>query len=68
MPKTDTAKLLVEQAVSQLRAVSSSLAVLRNEMQSLAASLPKYPVVMGMSAAAVSPSGDLPLYAGCCSW
>ena len=48
MPKTDTAKLLVEQAVSQLRAASAALATLRNEMQSLAASLPEYPVVMGM--------------------
>ena len=44
MPKTDTAKLLVEQAVSQLRAVSAALAALRNEMQSLAASLPEYPM------------------------
>ena len=48
MPKTGTAKLLVEQAVSQLRASSAALAALRNEMQSLAASLPEYPVVMGM--------------------
>ena len=48
MPRTDTAKLLVVQAVSQLRAASASLAALRNEMQSLAASLPEYPVVMGM--------------------
>ena len=48
MPRTDTAKLLVEQAVSQLRAVSTALAALRNEMQSLAASLAEYPVVMGM--------------------
>ena len=48
MPRTDTAKLLVEQAVSQLRAVSTALAALRNEIQSLAASLPEYPVVMGM--------------------
>ena len=48
MPRTDTAKLLVEQAVSQLRAVSTALAAPRNEIQSLAASLPEYPVVMGM--------------------
>ena len=48
MSKTDTAKLLVEQAVSQLHAVSAALSALRNEMQSLAASLPEYPVVMGM--------------------
>lgn len=48
MPKTTTAKLLVDQAVAQLRAASAALAVLRNEMQSLAASLPECPVVMGM--------------------
>ena len=48
MPKTDTAKLLVEQAVSQLRATSTALAALKQEMQSLAASLPEYPVVMDM--------------------
>ena len=48
MPKTDIAKLLVTQAVSQLRAASTALTALRNEMQSLAASLPEYSVVMGM--------------------
>lgn len=48
MPKTGTAKLLVEQAVSQLRATSAALAALKLEMQSLASSLPEYPVVMRM--------------------
>ena len=48
IPKTDTAKLLVEQAISQLQTTSSALAALKQEMQSLAASLPEYPVVMGM--------------------
>lgn len=48
MPKTDTAKLLVEQAVSQLRAISAALAALKLEMQSLASSLPEYPMVMRM--------------------
>lgn len=48
IPKTDTAKLLVEQAVSQLRATSAALAALKLEMQSLASSLPEYPVVMRM--------------------
>jgi transposase len=48
MPKTDTTKLLVEQAVAQLRATSAALAALRQEMQRLAASLPEYPVVMQM--------------------
>ncbi len=48
MPKTSTAKLLVGQAVSQLRATSAALAALRQEMQTLAATLPEYPVVMQM--------------------
>lgn len=48
MPKTETAKLLVEQAVSQLRATSTALAALKQEMQKLAAALPEYPVVMEM--------------------
>lgn len=48
MPKTDTARLLVEQAVSQLRAVSTALAALKQEMQRLAASLPEHAVVMQM--------------------
>lgn len=48
MPKNDTTKILVEQAVSQLQATSAALAALRNEMQPLAASLPEYPIVMGM--------------------
>ena len=48
IPKTDTAKRLVEQAISQLQTTSSALAALKQEMQSLAASLPEYPVVMGM--------------------
>lgn len=46
--KTDTTKLLVEQAVSQLRATSAALAGLKLEMQSLASSFPEYPVVMKM--------------------
>ena len=48
MPKTDTAKLLVDQAVSQLKATSTALAALKQEMNTLAASLPEYPVVMAM--------------------
>jgi len=48
IPKTDTAKLLIEQAVSQLRATSSALTALQQEMQTLAASLPEYDVVMQM--------------------
>lgn len=48
MPKTETTKLLVEQAVSQLRTTSAALAVLKKEMQSLSAQLPEYSVVMDM--------------------
>ena len=48
MPKNNTTKLLVEQAISQLQTTSSALAALKQEMQSLAASLPEYPVVMEM--------------------
>ena len=46
MPKTDIAKLLVEHAISQFQATSAALVALKREMQSLAASLPEYPVVM----------------------
>lgn len=48
MPKTETARLLVEQAVSQLRVTSAALAALKQEMQKLASALPEYPVVMSM--------------------
>jgi len=48
MPKTETAHLLVEQAVSQLHATSAALAALKQEMQKLASTLPEYPVVMRM--------------------
>ena len=48
MPKTETTKLLVGQAVSQLRATSAALAALKQEMQTLASQLPEYPVVMEM--------------------
>ena len=48
MPISDTAKLLVKQAVSQLKATSATLAALKREMQRLASLLPEYPVVMEM--------------------
>ena len=48
MPKAETTKLLVEQAVSQLRTTSAALAALKQEMHSLASQLPEYPVVMDM--------------------
>ena len=48
MPKSETTKLLVEQAVAQLRATSTALAALKQEMQTLASMLPEYPVVMDL--------------------
>ena len=48
MPRNETTKLLVQQAIAQLKATSAALAALKQEMQSLAASLPEYPVVMEM--------------------
>lgn len=48
LPKSDTTKLLVKQAIVQLQATSSSLAALKQEMNVLAERLPEYPVVMGM--------------------
>ncbi len=48
MPKSETAKLLMEQAVAQLMATSAALTALEREMLTLAAQLPEYPVVMGM--------------------
>lgn len=48
LPKNDTTRLLVKQAIVQLQATSSALAALKQEMNSLAEQLPEYPVVMGM--------------------
>lgn len=48
LPKSETAKLLVKQAIAQLQATSSALATLKQEMNDLAGQLPEYPVVMGM--------------------
>ena len=46
--KSDTTKLLIQQASSQLKNVSCMVEVLRAEMNRLAAQLPEYPVVMSM--------------------
>lgn len=48
LPKSETTKLLVKQAIVQLQATSSALAALKQEMNVLAEQLPEYPVVMGM--------------------
>ena len=48
MPKMDETRLLVEQAVSQIRASSKALVALDEQMRKLAETLPEYPVVMAM--------------------
>ena len=48
MPKADATKLLVEQAVSQIRVTSFALATIQQQMGALAASLPEHSVVMQM--------------------
>jgi len=45
MPKNETTKLLITQAVNQINAISESIAVIAREMKRLAAMLPEYPVV-----------------------
>lgn len=48
MPKTETTRLLITQAVSQLRASSIALAELKKQMLRLAELLPEFPVVQKM--------------------
>ena len=48
VPKTDTMKLLIQEAAAQMLSVSRMAEVLRAEMNRLAAELPEYPVVMAM--------------------
>lgn len=48
LPKMDETKLLVEQAVAQIRASSKALTALDQQMRKLAQKLPEYGVVMGM--------------------
>lgn len=48
LPASESTRLLVGQAISQLCAMSSAVAALRKEMNALAESLPEYPVVMSM--------------------
>lgn len=49
VPKCDTCKLLVKEAVSQLRTVSRTVETYRTEMNRLAAQLPEYETVMAMT-------------------
>lgn len=46
LPKDDTTELLVQQSITQLNCICTSLAVIASKMSSLAAILPEYPVVM----------------------
>lgn len=48
VPKSQTAKVLVQEAAKQLTAISRSVELYRTEMNRLAAMLPEYPVVMQM--------------------
>lgn len=48
VPKSDTAKLLVREAVAQLNVVSRTVEVYRAEMNRLASQLPEYETVMSM--------------------
>jgi len=46
MPKNDTTKLLITQAVSQINAIAETISVVSRHMKQLAAALPEYPVVI----------------------
>ena len=48
LPKSDLTKILVQEAVTQLNAVSRTVEVFRSEMHRLAQMLPEYPVVIAM--------------------
>ncbi len=48
VPKSDTCKLLVKEAVSQLNAISRTVETYRAEMNRLASQLPEYETVMAM--------------------
>lgn len=48
VPKSDTTKLMVQQAAEQLLSISRMVETLRTEMNRLASQLPEYQVVMGM--------------------
>ena len=49
VPKSDTCKLLVREAISQLNAVSRTVETYRTEMDRLASQLPEYQTVMAMT-------------------
>ena len=47
-PKDSLSKILIQEAITQLNAISRTVAVFRVEMQRLAEQLPEYPIVMDM--------------------
>ena len=49
VPKSDTCKLLVKEAIAQLNAVSRTIETYRMEMDRLASQLPEYEAVMAMT-------------------
>ena len=49
VPKSDTCKLLVKEAVAQLNAISRTVEAYRAEMNRLASQLPEYETVMSMT-------------------
>ena len=48
VPKSETSKLLIVEAVNQLNAISRTMEVFRAQMQRLAEQLPEYEAVMGI--------------------
>lgn len=48
LPNDDITKTLIQQAISQLNAISKAVEELRQQMNDLASQLPEYPVVMSM--------------------
>lgn len=48
VPKSDLARVLVQEAANHLTTISKSVETYRAEMDRLASQLPEYPVVMGM--------------------
>lgn len=54
LPKDETTKMLVQQAVEQVRVVSVAIEHYRSQMNSIASKLPEYEVVMGMTGIGIS--------------
>ncbi|KKI51924.1 IS110 family RNA-guided transposase [Christensenella hongkongensis] len=59
LPKDNHIKLLVTEAITQLNAISRTVEALRSDMQSLAQSLPEYPVVAALYGAGDTTAAQL---------